>query len=61
MNKKMKRHLQTFKEKMGNVVEERPDLFEGVPEETNERLDHLISIVSQIENRSREEIDHWKK
>jgi hypothetical protein len=45
MNNKLKRALQTFKEKIHRVVTERPDLFEGIGEETNERLDHLISTA----------------
>lgn len=53
MNNKMKRFLQTFKEKIQHVVVERPELFEGVGEETNERLDRLISTISSI--------DRWKK
>jgi hypothetical protein len=45
MNNKLKRALQTFKDKIQRVVTERPDLFEGIGEETGERLDHLISTV----------------
>lgn len=49
MNNKLKRALQTFKDKIHRIVTERPDLFEGVGEAANDRLDHLIST---IENRT---------
>jgi len=45
VNNKLKRVLQTFKDKIQRVVTERPELFEGISEETNERLDHLISTI----------------
>jgi hypothetical protein len=45
LNTKLKRALQIVKEKMNRIVTERPDLFVNVGEETNERLDHLISTV----------------
>lgn len=45
LNNKFKRVLQAFKDKIQRLVTERPDLFEGVGEETSERLDYLISIV----------------
>jgi predicted nuclease with TOPRIM domain len=45
MNTKLKRALQTLKEKINRIVTERPDLFTNIGEETNERLDHLISTV----------------
>ncbi len=45
MNTKLKRAFQTFKEKINRIVTERPDLFTNIGEETNERLDHLISTV----------------
>ncbi len=45
LNNKLKRVLQGFKDKIHRVVEERPDLFDGVSNETSERLDHLISTV----------------
>jgi hypothetical protein len=45
MNNKLKRVLQIFKDKIHRVVNERPDLFDGIGEETSERLDHLISTV----------------
>ncbi len=53
VNNKLKRALQTFKDKIHRAITESPDLFDGVGEETSERLDHLISTVgnqaSQIE------------
>jgi hypothetical protein len=45
MNNKLKRVLQLFKEKIQRIVAERSDLFDGVGEETSERLEHLISTV----------------
>ncbi|CAF2649407.1 unnamed protein product [Rotaria sp. Silwood2] len=45
INNKLKRILQTFKEKIHRIVIEKPNLFDGISEETSERLDHLISIV----------------
>ncbi len=48
VNNKLKRVLQTFKDKIHRVVTERPDLFVNVGEETSERLDHLISTVEHL-------------
>ncbi len=45
VNNKLKRVLQTFKDKLHRIAIERPDLFVNVGEETSERLDHLISTV----------------
>ena len=45
LNTKLKRALQSFKEKINRLVTDRPDLFNNVGEETSERLDHLISTV----------------
>ena len=45
MNTKLKRAVQSLKEKIHRLVVERPDLFENVGDETSERLDHLISTV----------------
>ena len=45
MNVKLKRALQIVKEKINRIVTERPDLFVNIGEETNERLEHLISTV----------------
>lgn len=51
MNTKLKRFLQTMKEKIQGVVAQHPSLFENVGEETNERLDHLISTVNDLVRR----------
>ena len=48
VNNKLKRVLQTFKDKINRVVTERPDLFANTGEETSERLDHLISTVEHL-------------
>ncbi|CAF4043397.1 unnamed protein product, partial [Rotaria sordida] len=45
INNKLKRIIQIFKEKIHRLVIEKPNLFDGISEETNERLNHLISIV----------------
>ncbi|UJR33572.1 hypothetical protein I4U23_021010 [Adineta vaga] len=45
LNNKLKRALQTIKEKIQRIALERPDLFINIGEETNERLDHLIHTV----------------
>ena len=45
VNNKLKRALQSIKDKMHRAATERPDLFDGISEETNDRLDHLISTV----------------
>jgi hypothetical protein len=45
VNNKLKHVLQVFKDKIHRVVAERPDLFDGIGEETSERLDHLISTI----------------
>lgn len=45
INHKLKRALQTIKEKMQRVAADRPDLFVNIGEETTERLDHLIDTV----------------
>jgi hypothetical protein len=37
--------LQSFKDKIEGVVTKKPDLFDGISAETNERLDHLILTV----------------
>lgn len=44
-NTKQKRALQSVKDKIQRVVSDRPELFEGVGEDTNDRLDHLISTL----------------
>ncbi|CAF4754041.1 unnamed protein product, partial [Rotaria socialis] len=45
VNTKLKRALQTFKDKIHRLVTERPELFTDVGEETTERFDHLIATV----------------
>jgi hypothetical protein len=45
VNNKLKRALQGFKDKIHRIVSEKPDLFDGIGEETSERLDHLISTL----------------
>jgi len=45
VNTKLKRVLQTFKEKISRLVTERPELFANIGEETSERFDHLIATV----------------
>ena len=45
VNNKLKRALQSLKDKIYRVVLDRPDLFANVGDETSERLDHLISTV----------------
>jgi chromosome segregation ATPase len=37
--------LQSFKDKIERVVTKKPHLFDGIDEETSERLDHLISTL----------------
>ncbi|CAF3047116.1 unnamed protein product, partial [Rotaria sp. Silwood2] len=45
VNSKLKRVLQTFKDKIHRIVTEKPDLFTNVGEETTERFDHIIATV----------------
>ncbi|CAF4623577.1 unnamed protein product, partial [Rotaria sp. Silwood2] len=45
VNSKLKRVLQTFKDKIHRIVIEKPDLFTNVGEETTERFDHIIATV----------------
>ncbi|CAF4504594.1 unnamed protein product, partial [Rotaria sp. Silwood2] len=45
INIKLKRVLQTFKDKIHRIVTERPELFINISEDTSDRLDHLISTV----------------
>ena len=45
VNSKLKRALQTLKEKIQRVAVDRSDLFANVGEETSERLDHLIATL----------------
>ena len=75
VNTKLKRAVQSLKEKIHRVVVERSDLFENVGDETSERLDHLISTVKaqalkidlfetdrqQTEERHRDEMHELKR
>ena len=75
LNTKLKRALQIVKEKVNRIVTERPDLFVNVGDETNERLDHLISTVehqatqmdllqterSEVEEQLKNEINELQK
>jgi hypothetical protein len=45
VNKNLKRALHKVRNQIQRVVTERPDLFDGIGEDSNERLDHLILIV----------------
>lgn len=44
-NKRLDRVLQTFQEKIDQMVTNRPDLFDDTSKEINERLDRLISTI----------------
>ncbi|CAF5006212.1 unnamed protein product, partial [Rotaria magnacalcarata] len=37
--------LEIVKEKVDQIANEKPHLFDGVSQETNNRVEHLISIV----------------
>jgi len=60
MNNKLESVLQIFKEKINRFIIDKPDLFDGVSEETNERLDHLLSIIENEKERlkSKDTIDN---
>ncbi len=45
MNNQLKDVLQTFQDKIQQIVTKRPKLFGNVSEETSERFDHLISTI----------------
>lgn len=47
MNTKLKRALQTIKEKIQQVAVERPEWFSDASEDTLERLNHLLTAVDQ--------------
>lgn len=47
VNSKLQRALQTIKAKVHQAVNNRPDLFADVGEDTLERLDHLISTIDE--------------
>jgi hypothetical protein len=44
-NNQLKDVLQTFHNKIHQVVTDRPNLFDGIGEEIDERFDHLLSTV----------------
>ena len=45
VNKKLKRALQSVKDQILNVTRDQPGFFDNVSEDTNERIDHLISTI----------------
>jgi len=45
VNNKLKRALQTIKDKIHQAVVEQPQLFPDISDDTIERLDHLISAI----------------
>ena len=45
MNHKLKRALQTMRERIQQVAVERPELFPSSSEDTLERLNHLLSAI----------------
>ena len=67
MNNKLKRALQGLKDKIQRAVTENPDLFNGIGDETNERLDHLITTIenrakhNQVEEQLQSEIKELQK
>ena len=56
-NKELQDALQTLESKINRAVDEIPELFADVTEETTDRLDHLISFVESQGGPSREETD----
>ena len=61
VNNKLKRALQTIKDRIHQAVIDRPELFSDTGDDTIERLDHLISTIgnqaTQIDNLQNEH-DH---
>ena len=45
VNNKLKRALQTIKDRIHQAVAERPEIFSETSDDTIERLDHLISTI----------------
>ena len=45
VNKKLKRALQTVKDQILGATRNQPDLFDGISEDTNERLTNLIATL----------------
>jgi predicted nucleic acid-binding Zn-ribbon protein len=64
VNNKLKRALQTIKDKIHQAVVERPELFSDTGDDTIERLDHLISTVAnqatQIDILQNERINEYE-
>jgi chromosome segregation ATPase len=46
VNNELERVLQTLKDKLHEFGTERQNLFDGIGEETSDRLDHLISTIN---------------
>ena len=47
VNNKLKRALQTIKEKVHRIVTEKPELFPEIADDTIERIDQLVSTVEK--------------
>lgn len=45
INNKLKRALQTIKEKIQKIINEKPELFPQINDDTIQRLDQLISLI----------------
>jgi hypothetical protein len=45
VNNKLEHALQTYKDKIDRIATHRGDLFDGIGEEVDDRLDHLMSTV----------------
>lgn len=45
INNKLKRALQTIKEKIQRIIHEKPELFPQINDDTIQRLDQLISLI----------------
>ena len=45
-NSQLKDELQTFQDKVHQVVTEKPNLFDGIGEEFGQRFDHLLSTIA---------------
>ena len=53
-NERLKDDLQSLRTKVDSAIDERPELFEGVGEETGGRIDRLISVVKTALGRTAE-------
>ena len=62
---KLKKVLKTTKDKINQIVVENPELFDGVSEDMNDRLDHLISTIrnqaAQIAHRQPDWDNDWSQ